>query len=393
MRVYTGDLDLPTQSAVNAFHYTEVTGNLTIGNSVSPEEIKDLSALSTLTRVGGNLILHGNEALANIDGLNALRSVGGDLEFLNNPGLGNVDGLSALTEIGGELYFFKSYSLRNLNGLSSLTTVGGSVGFAYGTHVGPGATALTTIGGYLTLVEVRVDGSDGLFPKLTTIGGGLGIYQAIGLRNLDGFSALTSVGAGVFLREDVELENINGLSSLTTVGGGLLLVYLPKLADLNGLSALTSVGGDVTIQFNSLLENYCDLWGLLSAGGPGGEVNIAFNAANPTVEEIIAAGPCVIDTDGDGVPDDHDNCASSDLRPTVWILNCDSGVLNRADGNGCSVADRVAAIIAQSATDARNHGQFVSRTARALNVLVSDGLISQAEHQSLMGCVGSCRPQ
>src|SRR5436190_24348986 len=75
-QIYTGDLDLPTQDAVNAFHYTEVTGNLTIGNSVSPEEVKDLSPLSTLTRVGGNLILHGNEVLSNIDGLEALRSVG-----------------------------------------------------------------------------------------------------------------------------------------------------------------------------------------------------------------------------------------------------------------------------------------------------------------------------
>ena len=109
------------------------------------------------------------------------------------------------------------------------------------------------------------------------------------------------------------------------------------------------------------------------------------------MEEIIAAGRCVIDTDGDGVPDDQDECGSSDLRATVWILDCDSGVPNRTGSIGCSLADRVAAIIAQAATGARNHGQFVSRTARALNILVTDGLISQAEHQALMGCVGSSR--
>ena len=43
-QVYTGDLTLSSQSEVDAFNYTEVTGNLTMQGS----DIGDLSPLSLL---------------------------------------------------------------------------------------------------------------------------------------------------------------------------------------------------------------------------------------------------------------------------------------------------------------------------------------------------------
>jgi len=385
-QIYTGDLELTTQAAVNAFNYIEVTGNILIGGGSS--DISDLSPLSRLTRVGGNLIFQSNEPLANVDGLASLHSVGGDLRFLNNLSLTDVDGLAALTTVGGTLYFFNQPSLTSLYGLSSLATVGGSVGFAYSVGVGiKGTTSLTAIGGDLSFTEVAFENLDGLFPRLTTIGGGLGITHCFALRDLNGLSVLTSVGRSVFIRDSVVLENVDGLASLTMVGGVLSVSLNPKLANMNGLSALSSVGGDVSIDENRLLDKFCGLWSLLSTGGVGGEVTITSNKFNPSVGEIIAAGPC--DADGDGVPDDQDACASSDLRPTVWVLNCDSGVQNRVGSNGCSLADRVAAVIAESSINARNHGKFVSRTASALNVLVTEGLLNDNEHKSLMRCVGS----
>ena len=409
-QTYNGNLVLMVQSDVNAFTYTEVTGNLTIGGGFP--DIVDLSPLSKLTRVGGSLILQFNENLESVDGLSSLHTVGGDLQFWSNESIPDVDGLASLTAIGGDLIFYNEQSLTNLYGLSSLATVGGSVFFEYSS--GPnvrGATALTSIGGHLEFSEVDFETLDGLFPKLKTIGGDL-VFSPMGsLRNLNGLSALTSVGGRLILKETDNLENIDGLSSLQSVGGILWIDYAPNLpsldalshltsvggpltiqvsdllGNLNGLASLTSVGGPVTIEYNTALNNFCGLWGLFNGGKVGGEVSIVGNAANPTAAEIIAAGPCFADTDGDGVPDSQDACPTSDLRPTVWVLNLNSHVPNRVGSNGCSLADQVANIVGVAASTARNHGQFVNNAGKGLTALVQNSLINQAEDQALMNCV------
>jgi hypothetical protein len=112
------------------------------------------------------------------------------------------------------------------------------------------------------------------------------------------------------------------------------------------------------------------------------------------VEQSAALTSCDPDGDGDGVPDALDLCPDSDLRPTVWIGGCDSGVSNDIDGalvdaDGCSLADYLAHQLTTAATGARNHGRFVSTMARYLNALVRSGIITGAEHGALMSCIGS----
>jgi len=92
------------------------------------------------------------------------------------------------------------------------------------------------------------------------------------------------------------------------------------------------------------------------------------------------------DADGDGVPNDEDHCPSSDLGPAIVIQGCDSGLVNRLLGNGCTLADRVALLIAESARGARNHGQFVSRVVHGLNELTKTGLITGPEQGAIQSC-------
>jgi hypothetical protein len=61
------------------------------------------------------------------------------------------------------------------------------------------------------------------------------------------------------------------------------------------------------------------------------------------------------DADGDGVPDNVDQCTHSDLSTTVVIDGCNSGVTNTLFATGCTIAD----LIAECADGASNHGQFV----------------------------------
>jgi len=105
-------------------------------------------------------------------------------------------------------------------------------------------------------------------------------------------------------------------------------------------------------------------------------------ATNVIVLDNVAFGNPIIDTDGDGFPDDEDACPESDLSASVIIDGCDSGVDNLLLDSGCTISD----LIADCAANASNHGQFVSCVAHLTNDLKSDGLISGKEKGAIQRC-------
>ena len=59
-----------------------------------------------------------------------------------------------------------------------------------------------------------------------------------------------------------------------------------------------------------------------------------------------------LDTDGDGVNDADDACPESDLSPTIVSDGEDTGVSNDLLGDGCTISDLIANLLAQdSSTD------------------------------------------
>lgn len=91
------------------------------------------------------------------------------------------------------------------------------------------------------------------------------------------------------------------------------------------------------------------------------------------------------DADLDGVDSGVDCEPNSDLRPTVNIESCDSGVPNTLFTNGCTISD----LIAQVAASSNNHGQFVAGVARLTAALVSDGVITNAQKDAILACAGA----
>jgi len=94
-----------------------------------------------------------------------------------------------------------------------------------------------------------------------------------------------------------------------------------------------------------------------NAGGPGG-LDFSFTAS-------FTSG----DTDGDGVPDDEDNCLNSDKRPFV-VVDPAAGATNvpnllNVDSHGCSIQDLVNALAAA----AKNHGDYVSGIQAMVKIL------------------------
>jgi hypothetical protein len=91
-------------------------------------------------------------------------------------------------------------------------------------------------------------------------------------------------------------------------------------------------------------------------------------------------------SDRDGVPDGADRCLASDIRATVIIGACNSGVTNDVQADGCSVSDVVA-----RCSGTRNRGQYASCVAKATSALEASGVISDAEHDKIQSCAAAFR--
>ena len=88
------------------------------------------------------------------------------------------------------------------------------------------------------------------------------------------------------------------------------------------------------------------------------------------------------DADQDGVFDPVDECAESNVEATVVIGECDSGVPNQTLANGCTFADEIGACV----DGARNHGQFVRCVSAKTNAWKNGGLIRGIHKARIVRC-------
>jgi glucose/arabinose dehydrogenase len=79
-------------------------------------------------------------------------------------------------------------------------------------------------------------------------------------------------------------------------------------------------------------------------------------------------------------------CAAPDARPTVWLLDTDTGVANHQVGGGCTINDLV-----DDERNWPNHGQFVSHLTQLVNEFEKGGFIDKAEAKTLRDA-GSTSP-
>jgi len=124
------------------------------------------------------------------------------------------------------------------------------------------------------------------------------------------------------------------------------------------------------------------------AGRFGNDPDFTYSCEVVGEEGVCQATPIApSDSDGDGVPDDEDECSDSDLSPTVVIDGCDSGVPNSFNilgTNGCTISD----LIGQIADGASNHGQFVSGVSGLTNQLKKAGVITGRQKGAIQSCAG-----
>ena len=336
-QTFTGDITFTIQADINTFganHYGTITGNLTIGDgditdltplsslasiggnlSVSQNSsLTNLVGLSGITSVGGNLYIHQN-SLLNLNGINNIGSVGGDIDIAGNSILTNLDALSNISSLGGSIYVDNNNLLISLNGLSNITSVNGILDVGGNSSLPnlDGLSSITSVGVSLSIYsDTSLTNINGL-SNIALVGGEIDVIDIPSLTNLDALSNITSA-TGIVIENnksltnlqaickisfsgklDIEynesLSNLDDLINLTSIGGSLFLVGNSSLTNLNGLNNITSLGGNLFISGNTVLTGFCGLFRILN-GGFSGIYYVADNAVNPTQQEIIDAGAC-----------------------------------------------------------------------------------------------------
>lgn len=116
-----GSIELITQADVDQFvidypNCTKISKDLYIGSG----DITNLSGLSSLKTVEGDLEIFENSVLTNLKGLNNLTSIGGFLVIYQNTALTNLDELSSLKSIGDYLMIDRNPQLEDISGLQNL---------------------------------------------------------------------------------------------------------------------------------------------------------------------------------------------------------------------------------------------------------------------------------
>jgi hypothetical protein len=111
-----------------------------------------------------------------------------------------------------------------------------------------------------------------------------------------------------------------------------------------------------------------------------GEMSLEYQIGSGGWREVSVANLTPPDSDGDGVPDDVDECPDSDLRPTVIIGGLDSGAPNLLFASGCTLSDLIRNIALQS----RNRGGFVSAVTGLTNELRRLGFLTPQQAASIV---------
>ena len=276
-QVCSGDITLVSQSEVDAFNCSEITGALTIGVVTGGSDITDLSPLSGLASVGWGLSINYNASLLSLSGMENLTSVGGSLIIRSNPLLPSLSGLENVVSVGGNVAISYNSALPSLSGLEGLASVSGDLRIIHN-------DALTSLEGV---------------GNLTSLGASFVIEGNPALPSLLGLEGLTTLGAGLYISESA-LSSLSGLENVASVGGDVAISYNGALLSLSGLEGLTSVSESVWIANNSALSTCsCGLSGLVSGDPPAftgvdGFVSIESNDPGGicTSPAVVLANPC-----------------------------------------------------------------------------------------------------
>jgi hypothetical protein len=188
----------------------------------------------------------------------------------------------------------------------------------------------------------------------------------------------------------VSLTRADGLAIAAQLAGGPVnasLIVDPTIragADALGRARLYAPfpvsGGSSISHYDTVARR-----NLLMEPAINGDLTHNLTAPDDLTLELMRDVGWFPDADLDGKADSLDCEPNSDLRATVNVQSCDSGVPNTLFSSGCTISDLISHIAANSS----NHGKFVAQTAKLMAFLVNQGTITNVQKDAIMTCVGA----
>lgn len=198
-------------------------------------------AIGPVAAVGGDLVVEDNDALQSSEGLEGLETVGGDLVVSDNDALNSADGLSSVAAVGGDLVISDNDSLEDLDGAGGVEVVGGDLTVSDNNALTDvdALRDVESVGG-----ELRLDGNQGVEDA-----GAIAILQAL-------------VDAGVVPSGQA---SVNGVVIFAQTRFDRLAVFSPSPGErfLRGADAILSIDvvvniGNPSVQWSATLVDSND---------------------------------------------------------------------------------------------------------------------------------------
>ena len=367
--IYLGDITVSTQAAVNVLSdtlagKTIIRGNLTIGYidyRSTRSNITDLTPLSNITHITGNLRIQQNGQPINLNGLDSLQSIEGYFQVNHNDRLITLGNFPVLRSVGGDFHVFTNNRLTTLD-FPGLQTIGGFFRVGYNDRLITlgGFPALTSIGiGALnrrnnevsivveknsrlpdcyTLTEFLPGGTHAVLGSVTiqnnATNGGCnsknGIINSIYQGNItvttqaqvnalrDTLAGKTRIAGNLTIgytsgNSRSDIIDLTSLRNIVRITGNLNIQQNGQLVNLNGFNNLQTIGGYFEVKDNDTLTFLGNFPALTSIGITGG-ISISVSN-NPRLST------CCVLTDffSDGV-----NAVSGSISITGNVMGCNS---------------------------------------------------------------------
>jgi hypothetical protein len=262
-----------------------IGGSLSIGiDYAGNPDLISLTGLENLASIGGDLNIAFNDTLTSLMGLDSIIFIGGVLTIENNEALTSLSGLENIStaSITG-LYIHDNISLSDCEVQSIcdyLASPDGTINIYNNSHgcdnprelIDACGISLNCLpfGNYYFINQADIDSFITYYPDCRDLEGDVRI-DGDSITNLNGLSAITSIGGNLTIKGNNVLTSLAGLDSLTFIGGDLYIGEYgddgnPLLGDLTGLNALTSIGGGLYIEDNEALNSLTGLNSLTSIG-------------------------------------------------------------------------------------------------------------------------------
>ena len=255
--------------------------------------ITNLSGLSGINSVGGNLEIMGNEVLENLTGMKNLQTLGGELTIGDvwydvNPSLTSLTGLGGLNSIGGDLQIHGNDALSVCDIKVICDYLAVPNGNIYIGSNAPGCDSPEEVEeaceshclpeGIIFTSQAQIDSFQVNYPSCSEIDGDvkIGTEEITDITNVDGLNVLTSIGGNLTVIGYETLANIDGLNNLYSIGGNLKIAQTERIKDLEGLSSLNFISGSLSLLGNDSLQS---LQGLENLTSIDSTISINLNSA------------------------------------------------------------------------------------------------------------------